>query len=347
MPDQKIQIRTEASESSGIKIGALGCADILRESLLELRNYRLPVTLFAIASRDIGRARAFATEHAIPRHYGSYDEMLEDPDVELVYNTLPNGMHCEWTIRALHAGKHVLCQKPAAANAAQAARMAAAVAETGRIFIEAWHYRHHPVARRIEAIVRSGVLGKLRSVETHFQVPGAWVTAGPDNIRFSYPLAGGAMMDPGCYCVHLLRWVTGEEPEVLAASARLHSEQIDSAMEAELRFPSGIKGRLVTSLDYSGDKLDEWLKVSGDNAELEVVQPCMPHWGEHFIHLRRNGSLQTEQLDRTSGFVHMFRDVARIIRDGAPNPATIEDGIRTMRVIDSIYRAAGMQPRGS
>ena len=346
MPERAIQNGIKMSDTAGIRIGALGCADILRESLLELRGFDLPVTLFAIASRNIERARAFAGEHAIPRYYGGYDEMLEDPEVELVYNTLPNGMHCEWTIRALHAGKHVLCQKPAAANAEQAARIAAAVAETGRIFIEAWHYRHHPVARRIEAIVRSGVLGKLRRVESHFQVPGAWVTAGPDNIRFSYPLAGGAMMDPGCYCVHLLRWVTGEEPEVLSASARLHSAQIDSAMEAQLRFPSGVEGRLVASLDYAGDKLDEWLKLSGDDADLEVIQPCMPHWGEHFIHLRRNGSLQTEQFDRASGFVYLFQDVARVIRDGAPNPATIDDGIRTMRVIDAIYRAAGMQPRG-
>ena len=142
-------MRPRIPRDQPIRIGALGCADVLQESLIEpladLPGFRFE----AIASRSAERARAYAEKHGVPRHYGWYDALLADPDVDLVYVPLPNGLHCEWTLRALAAGKSVLCQKPLAANAEQARRMVDAARRARLPLIEAWHYRYHPVARRI------------------------------------------------------------------------------------------------------------------------------------------------------------------------------------------------------
>lgn len=330
-----------------IRIGSLGCADVLKESLIDVLPAIPEFTLTAIASRSAERARDYAARFAIPHHYGSYDALLADPKVDLVYVPLPNSLHCEWTIRALEAGKPVLCQKPLAANAAEGLRMAEAARKAGLPLIEAWHYRYHPVARRIEAIVRAGGLGRLRAVRARFRVPGAWVTSGADNIRFQFELAGGAMMDPGCYCVDLLRTVVGEEPRVLGARARLFRDQVDSAMEADLVFPSSCTGRIETALDDPGDDLIEDLLVEGEHGRLEVERPCMPFWGQNRVRLTLNGATTVEELETTPTFVFMFRAIANVLRQGAPVETGAEQGAANLAVMDAIYRAAGLRVRGT
>lgn len=330
-----------------IRVGSLGCADVLKESFLDVRDAIPEFALVAIASRSEARAREYAERHAIPRHYGSYAALLADPEVDLVYVPLPNSLHCEWTIRALEAGKPVLCQKPLAANAAEGLRMAEAARKTGLPLIEAWHYRYHPVARRIEEIVRSGVLGRLRSVRARFRVPGAWVTSGSDNIRFQFELAGGAMMDPGCYSVDLLRMVVGEEPRVVGATARRFRDEVDSAMESDLVFPSGCTGRIETALDDPGDDLIEDLLVEGEDGRLEVERPCMPFWGQNRVRLVANGETRIEELETTPTFVFMFRAIANVLRQGAPIETGAEQGAANLAVMDAIYRAAGLRVRGT
>ena len=154
-----------------------------------------------MAARDATRARAFATKHAIPVVRDSYDALLADPDVDAVYNPLPNGLHALWTIRALEAGKHVLCEKPFTANAAEAEHVAATADRTGLVVMEAFHWRYHPLATRMLEIVNGGQLGRVRHIETWMCFP----LFKRDDIRWQLDLAGGALMDAGCYAVHMLR----------------------------------------------------------------------------------------------------------------------------------------------
>ncbi len=329
-----------------LQIGALGCADILIDSLFNVYAQVPDVRLGAIASRSLDKAREYAAQHAVPRYYGSYQEILDDPQVELVYIPLPNGMHAEWTVRALQAGKPVICQKPICSNEAEGQHILEVERATGLPLIEAWHYQYHPIAQRVRQILASGMLGKLRTIESRFNVPGKWVTAGSENIRFKYELAGGVTMDPGCYCVDMLRFATGEEPTVTSARGKLMSPDVDVHMAAELVFPSGLKGRLEASLDDDGDALDEVLEVTGDKGTLHANSPCLPHWGDPSITLTMDGHTTREPFARTSTFVYMWPEVVKAVRERGSIRTTAASGVRNARVIDNIYRAAGMRLRG-
>jgi len=329
-----------------LQIGAIGCAAIVKESLLDVLPQVPSVALAAIASRSLEKARDYAAQYSIPRYYGSYEEIIDDPQVELVYVPLPNGMHAEWTIRALRAGKPVISQKPISSNEAEGKGILEVERATGLPVIEAWHYQYHPMAQRVREILKSGVLGKLLTIESRFNVPGKWVTAGPDNVRFKYELAGGVTMDPGGYCVDMLRFATGEEPKVTSAKGKLIFPDVDIHMEAELVFPSGLKGRLETSLDDEGDALDEVLEVSGEKGTMHANSPCMPHWGDPYIDLTVDGKKTQERFEKTPTFVFMWPEVVKAVREKGPIRTTAASGVKNARVIDDIYRMAGMRLRG-
>ena len=191
-----------------LRIGTLGAARITPMALLRPARQVPEATVVAVAARDAQRAGKFATKHRIANVHTSYEAMIADPNLEAIYNPLPNSHHCLWTIKALEAGKHVLCEKPLAANAADAQRMADAAASSGRVLMEAFHWRYHPLAARMREIVDSGELGKIRHIETHFCIP-LWI---PGDIRFRLDLAGGATMDTGCYAISILRFLAGAEP---------------------------------------------------------------------------------------------------------------------------------------
>jgi len=171
------------------------------------------VTVAAVAARDSSRAEGFALRHAIPKAYGGYDEMLADPDIDAVYNPLPNSLHGPWTLKALAAGKHVLCEKPFASNAAQAQQVADAAAASGLVVMEAMHYSYHPLIQRLRDLVAE--LGPVQ----HIQCWTSFVIEDPDDIRYDYDLAGGALMDGGCYAIDCLRLLGGGDPSVSGALA--------------------------------------------------------------------------------------------------------------------------------
>ncbi len=171
--------------------------------------------------------------------------MLADPALDAIYNPLPNSLHAEWTVRALEAGKHVLCEKPFTANEVEARRVADVVARTGLVVMEAFHWRYHPLAERMKAILAGGELGAVRRIETAMCIP----LPLPGDIRYRLDLAGGALMDTGSYTVSMLRHLSGAEPTVESARARLSSPGVDRYMEAELRLRrAGRTGRITCSL---------------------------------------------------------------------------------------------------
>ena len=324
-----------------LRIGILGAARIAPMALLRPARSVPEVRVVAVAARDRERARAFAAKHGIERVVDSYRALVEDPEIDAVYNPLPNSLHCEWSIRALEAGKHVLCEKPLASNAAEAERMVLAAAASGRLLVEAFHYRYHPLAARMKAIVDGGELGTVRHIETHMCIP----LLRRGDIRFDLGLAGGATMDVGCYAIHLIRFLAGAEPEVTRAEARLSSPAVDRRMEAEFRFADGRTARMTCSL-LSRNLLRVAAMVRGDRGEMRVLNPFAPQFS-HRLRVRTPERTTVERLRAEPTYNYQLRAFADAIRNDTPLPTEAGDGLLNMQVIDAVYDRAGLPKRGT
>jgi len=329
------------TETTALRIGILGAARIAPMALVRPSLQVPAAVVSAVAARDPARAQAFAAKHGIARALPSYDALVADPEIDAIYNPLPNSLHCEWTIRALEAGKHVLCEKPLASNTEEAERMAAAARRTGRVLMEAFHYRYHPLAARLRAILDSGELGRIRHVEAHMCIP----LPLPGDIRYRYDLAGGATMDTGCYAISLVRFLAGAEPTVTRAEARLSSPQVDRYMAADFSFADGGSGRMTCSL-FSAWLLRVSAAVRGDAGELSVLNPVVPHL-YHRLRVRTKDGTRVERLPGDATYTHQLRAFVAAVREGTPVPTDPADAIANMRVIDAVYRAAGLSPRGT
>jgi predicted dehydrogenase len=324
-----------------LRIGVLGAARIAPAAVVKPARNSAEAEVVAVAARDRARADAFATKHGIPRVFDSYSSLLADPDIDAVYNPLPNGLHAEWTIAALEAGRHVLCEKPFTANAAEAERVASVAARTGLVVMEAFHYRYHPLAERMREIVESGELGTIRHVEAKLCFPLPRFS----DIRYQYDLGGGATMDAGTYTVHIARLLACEEPTVVSATAKLRSPDVDRAMHAELSFPSGHSG-VVTCSMWSSELLKTFARARGDRGELYVVNPTNPQmW--HRMRVTVDGSSRTERFTRRSTYEFQLDAFTAAVLRGAPTLTPPSDSVANMRVLDAIYLAAGMRPRGT
>ncbi|WP_328444095.1 Gfo/Idh/MocA family protein [Amycolatopsis sp. NBC_00438] len=323
-----------------LRIGILGAARIAPTALVKPASTNADVEVVAVAARSADRAQAFASKHGIARVHTSYEALLEDPDVDAVYNPLPNSLHGRWTRAALEAGKHVLCEKPFTANAAEAREIADLAAASDRVVMEAFHYRYHPLALRVEEIVASGELGTLQRVETSLCFPLPKFS----DIRYDYGLAGGATMDAGCYAVHMARIFSGgETPEVVSAQAKLRDAKIDRAMTAELRYPAGHTGRVTCSM-WSSTLLKISAKVIGTQGSLFVLNPASPQV-YHRLSVRAGGARRTERFGRRASYAYQLDAFAAAVLEGAPVKTSAEDAVETMGVIDAIYRAAGLPVR--
>jgi predicted dehydrogenase len=328
------------SEVPPLRIGTLGAARITPAALVRPVAATPGVELVAVAARDRGRAERFAAKHGIPRVHSSYEALLDDPEVDAVYNPLPNGLHCEWTLRALDAGKHVLCEKPLASNAAEARRMQQAAEKAGLVLAEAFHWRSHPLAERMREILDSGALGPLRHVEGIMCVP----LPLPGDIRFRLDLAGGATMDTGCYAVSLARFLAGAEPEVVSARAKLASPGVDRWMKAELRFPGGVTGRIVTAL-FSARLLDIRAIAEGERGRMSVINPIAPQY-YHRLKVATSDGTRVERVAGGATYTFQLQAFVRWLREGVPMVTDATNGVANMAVIDAIYEKAGLPPRG-
>jgi predicted dehydrogenase len=323
-----------------VRIGILGAARIAPSALIRPARRVAEARVVAVAARDKPKAEGFARKHGLQRAYGSYEQLLADPDVDAVYNPLPNGLHARWTLAALAAGKHVLCEKPFTSNASEAAEVETAATRAGKVVMEAFHYRYHPLAERMRSIVASGELGALRRVETWVCFPLPFF----GNIRYRYDLGGGAQMDAGCYAVHLARLLGAGEPTVTSATAKLHTAEIDRAMTADLLFPSGATGRTTCSL-WSSTLLRVSARVEGDQGEMSVINPIAPQFW-HRLTVRAAGKKRVEQASRRPTYEFQLEAFCAAILRGAPTLTPPSDSVANMRVIDAIYKAAGMRLRG-
>ncbi|BCL32312.1 Gfo/Idh/MocA family protein [Streptomyces aurantiacus] len=338
-----------------LRIGVLGAARIAELSIAgpaRATGHRI----VAVAARDRSRAEAFAAEHDVERVLDSYADVVCDPAVEVVYNPLANGLHGPWNLAALAAGKHVLTEKPSASNAEEAVEVRDAVAKAGTVFMEGFHYLFHPVTRRLHELLESGELGELRHVETTMLMP----APEDDDVRWSLPLAGGALMDLGCYSLHAQRMLApwaGGAPRLVAARGGERSEMgahpdgvrgtpgapgVDEWLDADLEFPSGVTGTARCHMAYH-----EWemsCRIVGSLGEATAVNFVQPHLDDRVL-VRTASGERTEMLGRRSSYTYQLEAFAAHLRRGAPLRLDADDALATMRLIDDCYQGAGFSPR--
>ncbi len=325
-----------ADSSGPVRIGILGAARIAPSALIKPAKDSGEVVIAAVAARDRTRAQEFADRHGISRAYDSYQALVEDAELDAVYNPLPNGLHGKWTRAALESGKHVLCEKPFAANADEAREVATLASLSDRVVMEGFHYRYHPFAARVADIIASGELGTLKRVEA---VSSFWLPKFSD-IRYDYGLAGGALMDLGCYAVDMVRTFGGSTPEVVSANAKLHGTEIDRAMTAELRFAAGHTGQVHCSM-WSFDLPRFSARVVGDRGELRL-NPVIPF---QRLTVRSRRGRRAEHFTLRSTYAYQLEAFAAAVLRGEPVKTTAAEAVQNMAVIDAIYSAAGLSPR--
>lgn len=327
-----------------IGIGILGAGGIAERAMVEPARGVDGVEVVAIGARDPERARTFAERLDVPA-WGDYDAVLSDPRIDLIYLALPPIVHAEWAARALAAGKHVLCEKPLSANGTTAAAIADAADAAGLRAFVGFHFRLHGFIRDLLETIASGILGEVRLVEIDFSIPHFVVQ--PGSIRLDGDLAGGAVMDVGCYAVDLLRAAFGE-PQVVSAVAQPYDAdpRIDLQTDAELRLPGGIPALLRAS--FLGDDTGAmWVRVDGSEASLLATSVIVPQWGATLTVTATEGTVlrQSSADPAENSYARQLEHLAVVLGDGSESLIDARRVVGTMRVVDAIYRAAGLEPR--
>jgi xylose dehydrogenase (NAD/NADP) len=309
--------------------GILSTARINRKVLAGARLSDL-VDVVAVASRDRSRAEAYARENAIERAYGTYEDLLSDPAVEAVYISLPNSLHVEWTIRALEAGKHVLCEKPLTRRAADAEEAFDAAERTGRILMEAFMYRHHPQTRRVRELVHEGAAGRLQVVRAVFSFP----VEGATNVRLDASLEGGSLMDVGCYCVSGARLLAGE-PESVYGEEVVTDGGVDGLFAGTLTFPGGVIAHFHSGLFLPHQ--DE-LEAIGDEGSIFVDDPW--HCRQTLIEVRRDDGTERIPIAQADPYRLELDNMSDAIRGRGEPLLGRSDAVAQARVIGALYRSA-------
>jgi len=296
------------------------------------------VEVVALAARDSERAAAAAAKHRIPRVHRSYSELLNDRDIDAFYVPLPAALHEEWTVAAIEAGKHVLCEKPFTSNAEAADRVAATASASDVAVMEAYHSHYHPLRRRLHEILDSGELGEIRSASGTFCAP---IPPGRD-IRWNLELGGGGLLDVGYYPLRLLRELFGEVTGARAV-ARTRGD-IDARLEARLTHAGGVESTLLSSM-WSMPPLAMRLEVLGTAGRMRVGTPYHPQMGGR-IRISGSAGRRVERPDRRSTYEYQLEAFRDAVRGGAVETGARE-AVAQLQAIDAIYRAAGITPRPS
>ena len=288
------------------------------------------VELIAVASRDQSRADEYARKWEIERAYGSYDALLEDPDIEAVYISLPNTMHCEWSIRAVEAGKHVLCEKPMSRHAAEVEQAFDAAERAGRLLTEAFMYRHNPQTKQLGELIRGGAIGELRLVRSAF----SYTLYDAENIRLRTDVEGGSLMDVGCYCISGSR-LLGGEPEDVLGRAYTGPTGTDWVFSGSMGFPGD-----VFALFDCGTCLPERdeLEAIGTEGSLFLDDPW--HCREPVIELRRDGKVERIELDPVDSYRLELENLSDAIRGEAQLLLGREDAVAQARALEALHRSA-------
>ena len=316
-----------------LRIGLLGAARIAPKAVIAPAKARGDVVVTAVAARDLSKAQAFAAEHGVSAAVQGYDALIARDDVDLVYNALPPAAHREWTVKALAAGKAVLCEKPFAMTADEARTMVAAAQCAGRPLIEAFHYRFHPMMLRAIEIVRSGVLGRIVRAEGVLDVV---IPDRPGELRWIAGQGGGALMDLGCYPLHALRTLLNCEPVVRSARAR-RVEGVDAAMAVDLDF-SGVAARL--HCDMQAEERRTFVSLEGEAGRLTLQGFVHPYREGSGLRLTLDGEETWEPGDPTLTYDVQLAHVVAVMAGRAAPLTGGADAVATLAAMDAVRAAA-------
>lgn len=328
-----------SSPATTLRIGVLGASRIAESAIVGPAE-QLGHRLVAVAARDPRRAAAFADKHGVERVLGGYHEVITDPDVDVVYNPLANALHAPWNLAAVAAGKPVLSEKPYARNESEAREVAEAATLAGVPVIEAFHYLYHPVTLRLLELIGSGDLGELREVTVSMEMP----APADDDPRWSYQLAGGALMDLGCYGLHFIRRVaalTGDQPVITAARAVEHSPGVDADCTVELAVGDV---RAVSFNSMTADDYRFGITVIGSRGRAFAHDFIRPNLDDRVTITSESGTA-VERLGTRSSYSYQLEAFAAHIQNGVPLPVDGADAVTNMALVDAAYRAAGLPPR--
>lgn len=320
---------------NNLRWGVLGCANIALRAVIPAIQQSRTNRVVAIASRDLDRAKEAASRLEIERAYGSYEELLADPDIDAVYIPLPNHLHAEWTIRAASAGKHVLCEKPIALTADEASRMVEACREAGVHLAEAFMYRHHPRYAAIRQAIAEGAIGEIRSIR------GAFTFNRPDdleNVRFRLDYGGGSVYDVGCYPISAARMILGEEPEAVTCHA-FFSEQhdgVDMMMSGLVEF-SGGKALTFDCGMWASDR--NRLEIVGSKGRIEVPSPFVNQPGHYYV-TDASGRTSEHYSGQYNHYQLQAEQFARVVRGEEKPLYSADDAVANMRVLEACLRSA-------
>jgi predicted dehydrogenase len=330
--------------------GVLGTGNIARQFAVGVNASRRG-RLAAVGSRDGGKAGAFAAAHQIPAAHGSYEALIADPAVEAVYVSLPNNLHHEWTVKALRAGKHVLCEKPFALDVGQAQEMFDVARREGRVLMEAFMYRTHPLTHAVQREVAGGAIGRVRLIRASFCFK---VTKWQDNIRFNPALHGGVIMDVGCYCINFARLYAGEEPSAVHVVHHRHETGVDDLAAGTLVFPGGVIATFSCGMTAHADNTSS---ICGTEGYIEIPVPWKPPASGATYTVGRSTPPKMENTGTPAVPPRQTRTVtvdgdlygleadafAASVFDGAAPAVNERDTLGNQRVLDEVRRQIGVR----
>lgn len=326
---------------SNLRIGLLGAARIAPKAVCEPAHVVARCSLRGLAARDRARAGQFADAHGIEEVFDSYESLIESDDIDLVYNPLPINLHAEWTIRALEAGKHVLCEKPFAMNMDEARAMLAAAEKSGKRVIEAFHYRYHPAFQKCLDWIAAGRIGPVRRIDADFSVA---IRDSDNEIRQLPETGGGAMMDLGCYPLNWALSIFEGSLDFVDSRAELTMRGVDKSMQARLRNDGGAWVHLTTTM-APGTPFKAEMTIAGEDGLIHFINPLAPHNGGSLSLITANGE-ETDQwtpISPISTYTWQLAAIVGALETGAPLPTEGPAILRQQQLLDAIYEAAGLR----
>ena len=325
-----------------LRIGILGAAGIAPRAIVfpaHATNHQL----VAVGARDKSRAEEFAKQYQIKKAYGSYQEVIDDPDVDVIYNALHNGAHAPWNIKALAAGKHVLSEKPSVSNAVEAKEVLAATNKSGKVFMEAFHYYYHPMFQRLLTIIKSGEIGEVIKVESALLTP----TPDKSDLRMQFALAGGSLMDVGCYALHSQRMISqlisDGEPTIVKTDSNAADGEVDTKLYIQLKYPNGVSG--LARGDMETPVFNAPLTVTGSKGSVHL--PNFVSALDPRVIVDLAGNKRVEHMPSLSTYTYQLLAFAEAVDLGKALKTDAKDALVQATLIDAAYLAANLPIRPS
>lgn len=317
--------------SSPLKWGLISTARINRALIEPLRSSERN-ELLAVASRSLEKAQEYAAEWDIPKAYGSYQAMLDDPEIAVVYNSLPNSLHTEWTVKALQAGKHVLCEKPLATTLEEVDAMQAAAQSTGKYLAEAFMYRHHPQTLKVKELVDSGVLGDVRLIKGDF----TFNISDEGDVRLNPELGGGSIWDVGCYPINYTRYIMGGEPQEAFGWQLTGKSGVDEVFTGQLRFAGDVFAQFDSGFR---SPYRSRFEIVGSEASMVVPQPFKPGLDDEIL-IGKGDEFESIKMPKQELYLGEVEDMADAILSGTPPRISLEDSRGNVEVILALLHSA-------